>query len=326
MNTQTIGRISEIQKNTFIIRFNGQEMSARLKGSFDADDMGLPVVGDYVEFTPNTSGESIINSICPRKTVLKRPDQSGHSYGYVKHMMEQPMVANFDYVFIVTSLNGDYSFNRIARYVSHTLEAGAIPVVVLTKSDMCTNPGRYVREVEELSDKVRVHAISALYGIGTDELEEYFEAGKTIVLIGSSGAGKSTLVNAVAGKDIMKTSEIRESDSKGRHTTTYRQLVELDNGVVIIDTPGMREIGMADAEAGIDDTFSDIAKLQCQCRFSDCSHNTEPGCAIKAAIECGELSKERYLLYLSLQRENRHNGALKKQIAKSKKNMGKIIY
>ena len=186
---------------------------------------------------------------------------------------------------------------------------------------MCDNPGRYVREVEDLSDKVRVHAISALYNIGLEELGEYLQPGKTIVLLGSSGAGKSTLVNAISGETIMKTSEIRESDAKGRHTTTHRQLIELKNGVTIIDTPGMREIGMQSVAEGINDTFSDIVELESHCKFRDCRHETEPGCAVKKALEDGTLSKERYNLYLGLQHENENNTQKKKQIAKWKKQM-----
>lgn len=318
MNEITKGRISEIQKNTFFIRYNGEEIIGKLKGSYGLKDGSpVPVVGDYVEFTYNPDGESMISAVVNRRNYLSRPDQSGHAAGYVKNMMEQAMIANFDYVFIVTSLNGDYSFNRIARYVSHTLQNNAIPVVILTKSDVCNNPGRYVSEVEELSERVKVHAISALYGIGLSELEEYLKPGITIALLGSSGAGKSTLVNAIAGEDIMKTSAIRESDSKGRHTTTYRALFELPCGVTIIDTPGMREIGMQDADEGIGDTFEDIVMLEGCCKFSDCKHNTEPGCAIKDAIRSGKLSQERYELFLNLSRENTHNGALKKQIAKN---------
>lgn len=325
MENHRIGRISEIQKNTYYIKFEGQELIGKLKGTFRKDDE-LPIVGDYVNFIYNPVGESMIASICERKNVMKRPDQSGHAMEYVKTMVEQPMVANFDYVFIVTSLNDDYSYNRVARYVSHTLQANAIPVVILTKMDMCSNPGRYVSEIEEISDKVKVHAISALLDIGMDELVPYLKPENTIVLLGSSGAGKSTLVNALAGRGIMKTSKIRETDSKGRHTTTYRHLVELDNGVTLIDTPGMREIGMQSATDGIDDVFSDIKELECQCRFSDCKHKTEPGCAIKRAIEEGKLSEERYKLYFSLFHENVRNNQMKKQIAKNKKQMEKIKY
>ena len=259
----------------------------------------------------------MIVSVLERSGLLQRPDQA-------KTGVMQYMVANVDYTFIVTSLNEDYSYNRIARYVSVVLQGHSIPVVVLTKADLCSNYGRYIREVESISDKVRAHAISALYGIGVDELQEYMRPGITICLMGSSGAGKSTLLNAFAGEEIMRTSSVRESDSTGRHTTTYRQLIELNNGVSIIDTPGMREIGMANTELGIDNTFSDIAKLEKQCKFSDCQHDTEPGCAVKAAIESGDLSVDRYILYKSLSSENTKNYAKKKEISKWAKAAKKI--
>jgi ribosome biogenesis GTPase len=312
-NETCIGRISEVRKNSFTIRYENRDLPAKLKGSFHAEDAkDLPLVGDYVTFTYNPMGDSMIISVGERKSLLHRPDQA-------KTAVMQYMAANVDYVFIVTSLNDDYSYNRIARYASAALQGGATPVVILTKSDLCSNVGRYIREVGQISENVRVHAISAIYGIGLDELKEYFTEGKTICLLGSSGAGKSTLINAITGKDTMKTSEIRESDSKGRHTTTHRQLIELENGVSIIDTPGMREFGMANMEEGIDNTFSDIIELESCCKFSDCRHETEPGCAIKAAIESGELSRERYELYKSLGAENKNNYALKKQISKWRK-------
>ncbi len=310
MNNTNIGRISEISKNSYKIRFEEQELPAKLKGNFYEEDADkLPVVGDYVTFLYNSRGDSTILSVCERKSFLQRPDQA-------KTGVMQYMVANVDYTFIVTSLNEDYSYNRIARYVSVVLQGKSTPVVVLTKSDLCSNYGRYIREAESISDKVRVHAISALYGIGVDELQEYMRPGVTICLMGSSGAGKSTLLNAFAGEEIMRTSAVRESDSTGKHTTTHRQLIELPNGVSIIDTPGMRELGMAATEQGIDNTFSDILELERCCRFSDCKHDTEPGCAIKAAIENGELSAERYILYKSLSAENTRNYARKKEISK----------
>lgn len=304
------GRVSAIHKNSYILRFEGKDISAKLKGSFREEEAeNLPVVGDYVSFAYNENGDSLIASVYERTSFLQRPDQA-------KTGVMQYMVANVDYTFIVTSLNEDYSFNRIARYVSVVLQGHSIPVVILTKSDLCSNYGRYIREVESVSDQVRVHAISALYGIGIDELQEYMRPGVTICLMGSSGAGKSTLLNELAGEYLMKTSAVRESDSTGRHTTTYRQLIELDNGVSMIDTPGMREIGMASSEQGIDNTFSDILALEKNCKFSDCKHDTEPGCAIKAAIESGELSIERYNLYKSLLSENTRNYAKKKVISK----------
>ena len=312
-NEKCIGRICEIQKNSFTIRFENRELPGKLKGSFFKEGAPVPVVGDYVSFVYNEAGDSVITHISERKSYLTRPDQSGHSIGFVKNMMVQAMVANIDYAFIVTSLNGNYNYNRIARYVSTVLQGGATPIVILTKADLCNNPGRYITEVEGLSDKVKVHAISALYGIGLEELEPYCIPGTTIALIGSSGAGKSTLINALAGRDIMKTSAIREEDFKGRHTTTHRQMIVLDNGVSVIDTPGMRELGLCEVDEGISDTFEDITELSRCCRFSNCRHESEPGCAIKEALESGTLSTDRYMLYKSLLRENRSTSALRRK-------------
>ncbi|SFG70022.1 GTPase RsgA [Oribacterium sp. WCC10] len=178
------GRISAIHKNNYTIRFEGKDIPARLKGSFyDLMTDRFPVVGDYVSFEYNPIGDSLIVSVLDRSGLLQRPDQA-------KTGVMQYMVANVDYTFIVTSLNEDYSYNRIARYVSVVLQGHSIPVVVLTKSDLCSNYGRYIREVESISDKVKVHAISALYGIGTDELEQYMRPGVTICLMGSSGGWK----------------------------------------------------------------------------------------------------------------------------------------
>ena len=313
-----IGRISEVRKNSFIISSEGHEFHATLRGRFYTEDAGgFPVVGDYVRFVPGGDDTAVIESVCERKNILQRPDQA-------KTGVMQYMVANVDHVFIVTSLNEDYSYNRIARYASVAIQGGAMPVAILTKCDLCSNTGRSIREVESISDRIRVHAVSAIYGIGLDELKEYFTPGTTICLMGSSGAGKSTLINAITGKEVMKTSEVRESDSTGRHTTTHRQLIDIGNGVSVIDTPGMREIGMANMQEGIDDTFSDITELESKCRFSNCRHDTEPGCAIKAAIESGELSEERYMLYKNLGAENTRNYAMKKEISKWSKERKKF--
>ena len=310
LHKERLGRISEVRNNSYIIRFWEKDIPAKLKGSFYGKAAeGLPVVGDYVTFQYNPAGDSVILSVCERTGLLQRPDQS-------KTGVMQYMAANVDICFIVTSLNEDYSYNRIARYAGIALQGGAVPVAVLTKSDLCSNPGRYVRETETISDKIRVHAVSARYGIGTDELEEYFVPGNTICLMGSSGAGKSTLINLIAGEEIMKTSQVRASDSTGKHTTTHRQLIELKCGVSVIDTPGMREVGMAEAEDGIDDTFSDIIELGRSCKFRNCRHETEPGCAVKAAIENGTLSAGRLMLYKNLGAENKKNHARMKEISK----------
>ncbi len=304
------GRVSEVRKNSFVIEWEGQEIPAKVKGSFyEAEPEQWPVVGDYVLFDYHPAGDSVIRSVCERKSFLQRPDQA--KTGVMQHM-----VANADLCFIVTSLNEDYSYNRIARYVSIALQGGAEPVVILTKADLCSNAADYVREAQGLSDKVRVHAVSALLGTGLEELAQYFVPGKTICLMGSSGAGKSTLINTIAGEEIMKTSAVRASDSTGRHTTTHRQLIRLKNGVSLIDTPGMRDVGIARTEEGIEHTFADILELESRCRYRDCRHETEPGCAVKAALAGGALSQERWALYKQLSRENTDNSARKKAISK----------
>ena len=308
--TEQTGRISEVRKNSYVIDFGDSEIIAKLRGGFhDRTADALPVVGDRVSFLYNPNGDSVIQSVCERKSLLQRPDQA-------RTGVMQYMVANADTCFIVTSLNEDYSYNRIARYASVALQGGVLPVAVLTKADLCPDAEKYVREVQTISDKLRVHAVSALRGEGLDELKEYFAPGKTICLMGSSGAGKSTLINTIAGEEIMKTGEVRASDSTGRHTTTHRQLIRLKNGVSVIDTPGMREIGMAGTEEGIDLAFGDIIALEAQCRFGNCRHESEPGCAVKAAIARGELSKERLRLYQNLGRENADNRAKKKEISR----------
>ncbi len=312
------GRVIEVRKNSFILRREDREYAAKLRGGFYGEDAeAWPVVGDYVLFTPNPAGDSVIQAVCPRTSLLRRPDQA-------KTGVMQYMVANADYCFIVTSLNEDYSYNRIARYAGVALQGGSVPVVVLTKADLCADAEKYVREAETVSPQIRVHPVSALRGEGLEELEQYFQPGKTICLMGSSGAGKSTLINTIAGEEIMRTSKIRASDSTGRHTTTHRQLLRLKNGVFIIDTPGMREVGMAGTEEGIDRTFSDILALAEQCRFSDCKHDAEPGCAVKAAVARGELSPERLRLYRDLGAENTRNYAKKKEIAKWAKARKKV--
>ena len=303
-NYRCVGRICNVQKNMFTILFEGRELPAKCKGSIYYDNEVYPIVGDYVEFDCRPSGESRIVRVCDRRSILKRPYPSDHS---MKNSLEQEMVANVDYCFIVSSLNDNFNVNRIMRYIAVAANGGAVPIVVLTKADLCGNVQGYMDEVKAAAGDVRVYAVSAVRQEGMSDILTYCRSGVTIALMGSSGVGKSTLINAIAGSEVMKTGEVRQSDSRGRHTTTTRQLFELPNGVTIVDTPGMREIGMCDVGEGLDDTFADIVELESCCKFSDCRHETEPGCAIKAAIADGRLSAERYELYKSLKNESARN-------------------
>lgn len=299
------GRISQVQRQQFQVQSMDQSYSCVLKGTFYKSGQELPVIGDYVLFEPNSSGRSVIFHIQPRFNTFKRPDQSGHAATHVKTMKEQILAANFNTVFIVASLNQNYNLNRITRYVTITLQSGAIPVVILSKADLCDNKEAYIHEVKSISEKVQVVAISSYTGEGMDQLQQYLLPDSTIVLIGSSGVGKSTLVNTLSQKEQMKVSQIREEDGRGHHTTTHRQLILLPNNITLIDSPGLRELGMCQVEDALDDTFSDILFLSSQCRFSNCRHKTEPGCRIKEAIETGELSSKRWELYLKLDKENK---------------------
>lgn len=303
-NVKLDGRICQVQRDSYTIICEKGEIRAKVKGTFYKNNMDFPVVGDRVSIKYNPYGDSVIVEVYERKSVFTRPDLSGHVEGYVKTVKEQVLAANFDYVFIVASLNKNFSINRITRYITVTLQGGGKPVVILTKADQCEDTSYYMDQVKRVSGQVHVHAVSALTGDGMEQLITYLEDGTVIALLGSSGVGKSTLVNALAGRDIMKVSAIREGDSKGRHTTTHRQMIILPSGTAVIDTPGIRELGMCDVNEGIEDTFSDITSLLSQCRFRNCTHKSEPGCRIKAALENQDLTLEKWDLYCRLRKES----------------------
>ena len=295
-------RVVLVHRDRYLVRNETEEYYCVLTGSLRYRDE-FPVVGDYVDITVNPYGDSLIQAIRPRRTVFCRPDRGGHADGFVKTMQVQPLIANIDYVFIITSLNHDFSVNRIARYAAMAAAGGAVPVAVLTKADLCPDVEEMEKKAASLSRDLQVVSISSKTGYGLERLRAYFRPGVTIALLGSSGAGKSTLINTLAGREVMQTGGIREEDSKGRHTTTHRELIELD-GVSFIDTPGLRELGMIDAEEGLAGTFADIAELVSRCAFSDCTHRNEPGCAVREALADGSLTPERWETYTRLEKEN----------------------
>ena len=304
-------RVILVHRDRYLVRNGEESYYCVLAGNMRYREE-FPVVGDYVEITVNPFGDSLIRSILPRRTAFFRPDRGGHADGFARNLQVQPLVANIDYVFIITSLNHDFSLNRIARYAAMAAAGGATPVAVLTKADQCPNVEEMEEKAAALSTQLQAVAVSAYTRFGLERLKEYFVPGTTIALLGSSGAGKSTLINTLAGREVMRTGGIREDDSKGRHTTTHREMIEV-NGVNFIDTPGLRELGMIGAEEGISETFSDIADLISQCAFSDCRHGNEPGCAVRKALEDGSLTPERWKMYMRLERENRWNKIAKNE-------------
>ena len=291
-----------------IVSDKGKGFARLKKGSFyDNPNAIYPTIGDFVMIEWNSMGDSQIIETLKRDSSFSRASSSADRNHEMHTQHEQLVAANFDYVFIMQSLNDNFNIRRIERYLTLAWESGAIPVIVLTKCDLVDDVESYISEIESVAIGVDVYAISCKAKIGLEKLQKYFKKGNTLVFLGSSGVGKSTLVNTLIGKDVMKTSEIREDDSRGRHTTTNRQLLMLPTGAMVIDTPGMRELGMWNCDDGIDKTFQDVEKYFGTCKFSDCTHTSEPGCKVLEAIKNGELSEERYNAYMKLKNEARYN-------------------
>lgn len=257
-----------------------------------------PAVGDFVIAEwPEDSSNAVIHSVFPRKSCFIRKAAGPEK-------QEQVVAANIDTVFLCMSLNNDYNIRRIERYLAVAYDSGATPVIVLTKADLCDDVESRISEIQGIAFGVDVVAVSSL-NMDFDVLMKYILPDKTIAFLGSSGVGKSTLINKLVGNDNIATSGLR-NDDKGRHTTTHRELITLENGAFLIDTPGMRELGMWDNEGGIDTVFSDIEALTCQCKFSNCTHTNEPGCAVQKALSEGTLDMARWQSYLKLKKENEY--------------------
>ena len=300
-NTQDLpgipARVTAVHRERYEIVCEHGTAYARLKTKeyYGGTEL-FPTTGDHVMVNYIPNGDSQIIATLPRRTFFSRREP-----GPIPR--DQAVAANFDYVFIMQSLNMDFNPKRLERYLTLAWQSGATPVILLTKVDLVEDYWYYLTQVERVAAGVDTHVVSAYTGYGLERLNAYLQPGKTVVFLGSSGVGKSSLVNVLAGEDIMTVNGIREDDSKGRHTTTHRQLIRLKSGVMIIDTPGMRELGMWDVSEGLGDAFADVEQFLGKCRFSDCKHETEPGCAIKAAIVTGELDASRWESYRKLKEE-----------------------
>ena len=244
-------------------------------------------------------GAGTIHAVLPRRSAIIRKAAGNPTEAQV-------VGANVDTVFLVTSLNDDLNLRRLERYLATAWESGAQPAILLTKADLSDDTAAAVLEVQAIAYGVPVHAVSTVTGEGIGELGAYLAEGKTVALIGSSGVGKSTLVNRLAGREVLATQEIRESDGRGRHTTSHRELVPLPGGGLVLDTPGMRELQLWESTDGMQEAFDDVEELIDACRFADCGHGVEPGCAVQAALADGSLAPDRYESWVKLQRELEH--------------------
>jgi ribosome biogenesis GTPase len=296
------GRVAVQHRGAYEVLGEAGELRADVAGRLlheAASDAELPVVGDWVAIAPRPAeGAGTIQAVLPRRTRISRKTPWLAA-------KEQVLAANVDTVLITTSLNEDLNLRRLERYVATAWDSGADPVIVLTKADLHPDPEAAAAEVETVAFGVPVLVVSARTGEGLDDVAGIARPGSTLVLLGSSGVGKSTLVNTLAGEELLATNELRD-DGRGRHTTSYRQLVLLPSGGLVIDTPGLRELQLWDVGEGLDEAFEDVTALFADCRFSDCAHDTEPGCAVRAALEDGRLDPARWESYLKLQRELEH--------------------
>ncbi len=290
------GRIVVQHRDSYEVVTDEGELRAKISGRLlhEAREAGLPAVGDWVALSLNPAeGAATLHAILPRRTAFVR-----RAADSVQTL--QVIAANIDVAFVVTSLNADLNPRRIERYLAAAWQSGARPVVVLTKSDLAEDPQGQAAEIAALAAGCPVLVVSAREKVGLDALLAQVAPGETCVLIGSSGVGKSTLVNAFLGEERMATRAIRESDDQGRHTTSHRQLVLLPGGGLILDTPGIREVGLIDADEGLSVVFDDIEQLAQECRFNDCGHGGEPGCAIRGALASGALDPARWASFQKL--------------------------
>lgn len=308
-----VGRVTSQDKGLYKVVTENGEKKAEISGKFRFNASSVstyPAVGDFVMLDENEDGNAIIHHVLTRKSVFIRK-AAGTSNA------NQVVAANIDTVFICMALNNDFNLRRLERYIGVAWDSGATPVVVLTKSDLCHNLDLMMSQLETVALSVDIIVTSSMTEDGFEEVKKYIDDGKTIAFIGSSGVGKTTLINKLAGENLFETQETR-NDDRGRHTTTKRELIVLPTGGIVIDTPGMRELGIESAD--LSKAFSDIDELSKECRFNDCTHTKEPGCAVKTAIENGVLSEDRLASYFKLKKEAKYDGLNSKQIEDTKLN------
>lgn len=294
-------RVVAVHRETSIVRDGVGDRPAGVSGGFRFEALAasdFPTVGDWVALDVG----DVIAAILPRRSVFKRMAADGSRRG-TSLDDEQVMASNVDIALLVAGLDNDFNLRRIERYLAVAWSSGITPIVVLNKADVADDVEGRLVAVDAVAPGVTTIAVSARTGAGLDELRAHLLPGTTAAILGSSGVGKSTLVNALLGEDRQRTAQVRVSDSRGRHTTTHRELFELPGGGLLVDTPGIRALEILGADEGVEGSFEDVTDLATQCRFSDCGHEAEPGCAVRAAIADGSLDEARLASHRKLERE-----------------------
>lgn len=318
-----VGRVIAEHKERYIVKTEKGEYEAEITGNlrFSAQSReDFPAVGDWVALISYDTEQAIIHRVLPRFSMLSR--QAIAQYGEI-----QVIATNIDFAFVVQAIDRDFNINRLERYLTICYSSKVNPMVVLTKTDLIDSDRilEITERIKRRHNKISVLPISNITQQGYADLKAIIEKGKTYCMLGSSGVGKSTLINNLSGKEIMKTGNISYSTNKGKHVTSHRELIILDSGGILIDNPGMREVGITDIATGIETTFDQIAQLSENCKFSDCKHVNETGCAIIEAVENGDLDRDAYENFLKMEREKAHFESTVADKRKKDKEFGKMV-
>lgn len=318
-----IGRVIAEHKERYIVKTEKGEYEAVITGNlrFSAKSrIDFPAVGDWVALTTYDMEFSVIHKILPRRSMITR--RAVGQYGEI-----QLIATNIDYAFLIQAVDRDFNVNRLERYLTICYSSNVKPIILLTKTDLISEveKANIIESIKQRINNIPVFAISNKTQDGYEELKMVIEKGKTYCMLGSSGVGKSTLLNNLLGKTLMRTDSISQSTKKGRHITSYRQLIVLESGGILIDNPGMREVGIADTSSGLETTYDRIIRLSINCKFRDCTHTNEIGCAVIEAVEKGEIDKKSYENYLKMKREKEYFESTVEERRKKDRKFGKII-